>query len=84
MNALTAEYSTDVHKIYPIDTAKTMYQRSCLETLKRNTVTPKISFFKIANYRGLGVSMLRSCMLNALFFSNFEFVKKRINRLETD
>ncbi|KAL2355715.1 mitochondrial carrier domain-containing protein [Cryomyces antarcticus] len=70
--------------IYPIDTAKTMYQRSCLETLKRNTVTPKISFFKIANYRGLGVSMLRSCMLNALFFSNFEFVKKRINRLETD
>lgn len=31
---------------------------------------------------GLGVSMARSCITNAIFFSAFEFVKKRINALE--
>ena len=31
---------------------------------------------------GLGVSVLRSCVINAIFFSNFEFLKKRINALD--
>jgi len=35
-------------------------------------------------YPGLGVSMSRSCVVNAIFFSAFEFTKKRINRLEMD
>jgi hypothetical protein len=33
---------------------------------------------------GLSVSMSRSCVVNAIFFSAFEFTKKRINRLEVD
>ncbi len=31
---------------------------------------------------GLGVSMARSCLINMIFFSSFEFVKKRINILK--
>ncbi len=42
----------------------------------------KIQFFQPQMYRGLGVSMARSCLLNAIFFSSFEFWKKRIDRLE--
>lgn len=33
---------------------------------------------------GIGVSMSRSCVVNAIFFSAFEYTKKRINRLEYD
>ena len=30
---------------------------------------------------GLGVSMARSCVINMIFFSSFEAVKKHINAL---
>jgi hypothetical protein len=43
---------------------------------------PKIQFFRKHMYRGLGVSMGRSAAVNAVFFSAFEFFKKRINALE--
>jgi hypothetical protein len=33
---------------------------------------------------GLGVSMARSCVVNAIFFSAFEFTKKNINQVEVD
>ncbi|OAA68792.1 mitochondrial carrier protein [Niveomyces insectorum RCEF 264] len=69
--------------IYPIDSAKSIYQRNALLYSKGETVKPvKIEFFQRHMYRGLGVSMTRSCMLNAIFFSSFEFWKKRINALE--
>lgn len=35
-------------------------------------------------YRGLGVSMSRSCVVNAIFFSSFEFIKKHINTLDEE
>lgn len=35
-------------------------------------------------YRGLGVSMIRSCVVNAIFFSSFEFIKKRIKTLDEE
>lgn len=35
-------------------------------------------------FAGLGVSMSRSCILNAIFFSAFEAVKSYINGLEVD
>lgn len=35
-------------------------------------------------YRGLGVSMARSCVLNAIFFSSFEFWKKYLGDEEKD
>jgi len=28
--------------------------------------------------------MTRSCLVNAIFFSVFEFIKKKINRVEID
>ena len=88
-------------KIYPIDTAKTHYQRNCLTRTKGQPVkVPRIQFFKLNQYRGescawlstptihansprpgLGVSMARSCVINTIFFSSFEFIKKRINAL---
>jgi hypothetical protein len=35
-------------------------------------------------YRGLGVSMGRSCAVNAVFFSSFEFIKKKIKTGDND
>lgn len=67
----------------PIDSAKSIYQRNALMYSKGQKVTPvKIEFFRRHMYRGLGVSMGRSCAVNAVFFSSFEFLKKRINGLE--
>jgi len=69
--------------IYPIDSVKAIYQKNCLlhergEKVKR----PKIEFFNRRMYRGLSVSMGRSCVLNAIFFAAFENLKKRINELD--
>lgn len=86
-------------QIYPIDSAKSIYQRNCLTQVKGKPVkTPKIQFFNRRMYRGqllafclvkrdllrsgLGVSMTRSCLVNAIFFSAFEFTKKEINDLD--
>ncbi|MCJ1361701.1 hypothetical protein MMC16_000801 [Acarospora aff. strigata] len=69
--------------IYPIDSAKTHYQRNCLTKARGQPVKmPKIQFFNSGMYRGLGVSMARSCIINMIFFSSFEIVKKRINQLQ--
>ncbi|KZF25517.1 mitochondrial carrier [Xylona heveae TC161] len=69
--------------IYPIDSAKSIYQRNCLMHSKGKLVkSPKIEFFNRRMYRGLGVSMTRSALVNAIFFSSFEAVKKQINKVE--
>ncbi|KAF2801113.1 mitochondrial carrier [Melanomma pulvis-pyrius CBS 109.77] len=70
--------------IFPIDTAKSIYQRNCLISGKDTASRPKIQFLNPRMYRGLGVSMSRSCVVNAIFFSAFEFSKKRINGLTVD
>lgn len=44
---------------------------------------PKIDYFK-GNYRGLGASLTRTCIINMIFFSVFEFLKKEINALDWD
>lgn len=70
--------------IYPIDSAKSIYQRNCLLSCKGDKVkkAPKIQFRNKRMYRGLGVSMGRSCLVNSIFFSSFEFIKKQINALD--
>ncbi|CZR53286.1 related to CARNITINE/ACYLCARNITINE TRANSLOCASE [Phialocephala subalpina] len=70
--------------IYPIDSAKSIYQRNCLTHCRGEKVekAPKIQFFNKRMYRGLGVSMGRSCVVNSIFFSAFEFIKKQINAME--
>lgn len=69
----------------PIDSAKSIYQRNALMYSKGQKVKPvKVEFFKKHMYRGLGVSMGRSCAVNAIFFSSFEFWKKHINALPDD
>jgi hypothetical protein len=72
--------------IYPIDSAKSIYQRNALLRSKGEAVEapPKIEFFKRHMYRGLGVSMSRSCVVNAIFFSSFEFIKKRIKTMDDE
>ncbi|KAK4458838.1 putative solute carrier [Cladorrhinum samala] len=69
--------------IYPVDSAKSIYQRNSLMYSKGEKVEPvKIQFFQRNMYRGLGVSMGRSCAVNAVFFSSFEFLKKRIKAMD--
>ncbi|KAL8365674.1 hypothetical protein RB595_004469 [Gaeumannomyces hyphopodioides] len=69
--------------IYPIDSAKSIYQRNALMRSKGQRVeTVKIQFFQRNMYRGLGVSMGRSCAVNAIFFSLFELAKKRIKTMD--
>jgi solute carrier family 25 carnitine/acylcarnitine transporter 20/29 len=72
-------------QIFPIDTAKSIYQRNCLAGGNGEKATrPKIQFMNPRMYRGLGVSMSRSCVVNAIFFTAFEFSKKRINQMSVD
>lgn len=69
----------------PIDSAKSIYQRNALLHSKGEQVpAPRIEFFKSHMYRGLGVSMSRSCVVNAIFFSSFEFIKKHIKTMDDD
>ncbi|XDG03250.1 hypothetical protein ABKA04_002865 [Annulohypoxylon sp. FPYF3050] len=71
--------------IYPIDSVKSIYQRNALMYSKGQKVPiPKIQFFRRDMYRGLGVSMGRSAAVNAVFFSAFELIKKRINAMKED
>jgi hypothetical protein len=44
----------------------------------------KVQFFKKNMYSGLGVSMARSCAVNAVFFSSFEFIKRKIKTMDED
>jgi solute carrier family 25 carnitine/acylcarnitine transporter 20/29 len=71
-------------QIFPIDTAKSIYQRNCLVGGGDKATRPKIQFLNPRMYRGLGVSMSRSCVVNAIFFTAFEFTKKRINHMTVD
>ncbi|KAI9711441.1 MAG: hypothetical protein M1812_007186 [Candelaria pacifica] len=69
--------------VYPIDSARVMYQRDCVSHLKEVVLpTPKLRYLERRMYRGLGVNMARSFVLNAVFFSAFEAIKKQINNLE--
>ncbi|KAH7125435.1 mitochondrial carrier domain-containing protein [Dendryphion nanum] len=70
--------------IFPIDTAKSIYQRNCLISGREKASRPKIQYHNPRMFRGLGVSMGRSCVVNAIFFSAFEFSKKRINHMDVD
>lgn len=96
-----------VSSIYPVDVAKTVYQKALLSAGSSHVPRPAIQVFQAGAYRGmcgfcrcgsdgvvrfadlvlclagLGVSVARSCILNMIFFSNFEMVKKRINALDT-
>jgi hypothetical protein len=71
-------------QIFPIDTAKSIYQRNCLVGGRDKATRPKIQFLNPRMYRGLGVSMSRSCVVNAIFFTAFEAMKKRVNYMSVD
>ena len=67
---------------YPVDRAKTAYQRACLEQGKaQQAIVPRVEYFKRVSYQGLSVASARSALTNAILFSAFEYVKKRINSL---
>ncbi|KAI9657558.1 MAG: hypothetical protein M1831_004174 [Alyxoria varia] len=103
--------------IFPIDTAKSIYQRNILhktfpaaaaalppeespfpaeteqeakakfsegKSRSGKVYRPPIQFFNRRMYRGIGVSMSRSCVINAIFFSVFEGMKKYINGLDVE
>ena len=67
---------------YPLDRAKTAYQRASLEQGKRfPTNIPPVEYFCRASYQGMAVSATRSALTNAILFTAFELVKQRINAL---
>ncbi|KAI5274920.1 hypothetical protein E4T47_02108 [Aureobasidium subglaciale] len=68
--------------IYPIDVVKTQFQKRQLETGRAQVTRPNIKFFQPGSYRGLGVSVMRSALINMIFFSSFEQIKKRISNTE--
>nr|XP_023907949.1 uncharacterized mitochondrial carrier C29A3.11c-like [Quercus suber]POF16500.1 putative mitochondrial carrier c29a3.11c [Quercus suber] len=95
-----APISANRIQIYPIDAAKTKYQKELLAT--GFAPRPKINFLAFESFRGmlpsrtirvlslmltpytgLGVSCIRSAIVNMIFFSSFEFWKKYINQLPT-
>ncbi|KAI5198125.1 hypothetical protein E4T39_06945 [Aureobasidium subglaciale] len=67
--------------IYPIDVVKTQFQKRQLETGRAQVTRPNIKFFQPGSYRGLGVSVMRSALINMIFFSSFEQIKKRISNM---
>ncbi|KAI5801612.1 mitochondrial carrier domain-containing protein [Peziza echinospora] len=66
--------------IYPVDSLKSIYQRDIL-THKPGTPIKRrpFKFFNRRMYRGLGVSMTRSAMLNAVFFSSYEYIRRKVD-----
>ncbi|GAM82856.1 hypothetical protein ANO11243_008420 [Dothideomycetidae sp. 11243] len=66
---------------YPVDVAKTVYQKALLANPTGKVDMPNIEFFQPGSYRGLGVSVARSCLINMIFFSMFEMIKKQINEI---
>ncbi|SMY29325.1 unnamed protein product [Zymoseptoria tritici ST99CH_1A5] len=71
--------------IIPIDTAKTTYQKARLAVAKGVHVPmPHLHYFKRASYRGLGVSCMRSAVVNMIFFSIYESAKTSIDRFVGD
>ncbi|KAK3071202.1 hypothetical protein LTR53_009052 [Teratosphaeriaceae sp. CCFEE 6253] len=69
--------------IYPVDVAKTVYQKALLSAGSSHVPRPPIRVLQAGAYKGLSVSVARSCLLNMIFFSNFEMIKKRINAFDT-
>jgi len=67
---------------YHIDFVKNNYQRNLLEVAKGEKVTrPRVNYFDRKQLRGLGVTMFRSSITNAVLFSSFEFIKRKIRNL---
>lgn len=69
---------------YPIDVAKTVYQKSLLTSGGKYVPWTPIQFFRTSSYRGLIISCTRSALVNMVFLSLFETFKMRINNLEID
>ncbi|KAF3214273.1 hypothetical protein TWF191_009789 [Orbilia oligospora] len=66
--------------IYPIDSWKSIYQRKVLSTPAGEPLTSlKYPLFHRRMYRGLSVSMARSCLLNAIFFTSYEKIVRMID-----
>ncbi|PWW78733.1 mitochondrial carrier [Tuber magnatum] len=68
--------------VYPIDSAKSIYQRDVL-THRPGEALPNrpFHFFNRRMYRGLGVSMARTCIVNSVFWSTYEFIKRRVDSI---
>jgi hypothetical protein len=68
---------------YPMDLAKTAYQKKRLELgMPQGLKTPPVRYFARASYQGLGVAASRSALTNAILFTCFERVKTYINSIE--
>lgn len=81
----TSLQAADTSPADPVDSAKSIYQRNSLMYTKGEKV-PRVVIepFRRNMYRGLGVSVARSCAVNAVFFSSFEFLKKRIKAMDDE
>lgn len=67
---------------YPVDLAKTAYQKNRLQVGRALCKAPPLHYFRRVSYSGCLVACTRSAFTNAIMFSIFEYSKKVINRLE--
>jgi hypothetical protein len=66
---------------YPLDTKKTRAQTNLLGNT-RESISTAVVPAQSGAFKGLGVSIVRTCVLNVVLFSSFEYFKKKIRHLE--
>ncbi|GAB7345452.1 hypothetical protein MBLNU457_3782t1 [Dothideomycetes sp. NU457] len=65
---------------YPLDVAKTVYQKAHLTHPASKVIpVPRVQWFKRSTYNGLTISCARSACINMVFFLIFEQLKANIN-----
>lgn len=68
--------------IYPLDRAKSDYQRKKLMAAKGAKIPmPTVQWLARRSWNGFSVAIARSALQHSIVFSVFEYVKKRINSL---
>ncbi|KAE9973958.1 hypothetical protein EG328_004081 [Venturia inaequalis] len=66
----------------PLDAAKTRFQRNCLMQHRDRTEKVSMEYMSKVAWRGMPINLLRSGMLNLVFFLVFENAKVYINDMD--
>lgn len=66
----------------PLDSAKTRFQRNCLMQHRDRTEKVPMEWKSKVAWRGMPINLLRSGIVNLVFFLIFENVKVYVNEIE--
>lgn len=73
---------THLSQTIPLDAAKTRFQRNCLMQHRDRTTKEGMNVMSKIAWRGMPIALLRTGMLNLVFFLTFENAKMYINNME--